>query len=51
MPMLEEGVIILQNFTICVVHGMSDILKVPLRYYEIEADVVNFLGYNGILQK
>ena len=51
MPLLEKGVIILRNWTICVGHGMSDLLKAPPRYDVIEADGGAFLGCNEILQK
>ena len=51
MPLLEEGVGILWNHEICVVYGLSDLLKAPLIYDVIESYEGAFWGYNGILQK
>ena len=38
LTLLEEGVITLWNWTICVGHGRSNLLKAPLRYDVIEVD-------------
>ena len=51
LVLLEEGVILLRNWMVCVVHGLSDILKFYPRYYVIESDGGTFWGCNGILQK
>ena len=51
LPLFKEWVIILRNWTICVGHALSDIIKAPPIYDEIEVDGGTFLGCNGILKK
>ena len=41
----------LMNGNIFVRHNMRDIFKVPPSDYVVEADLINFQGGNGIIQK